>query len=196
MKKVTFIFALAGLLFACNQPEEQPETTAEPIAEEVNYSELGSLIATQTQQALGGELKAALQRGGVAEAVNYCNLNAIPITDSLATFYKVSIKRATAKPRNQANLATAAELEILSVWEDKKANGGEISPVLFEGETSVDFYSPIVLQEMCTACHGVKGKTFTVDAETIIKNKYPEDKATGYIEGDLRGMWHIVFEKK
>lgn len=199
MKKFVFVVAVSALVFACNSsPDNEAEVAApvETAPEEVNYSTLGSLIANQTQQALGGELKAAMQRGGVAEAVAYCNLQALPITDSLARFYDVSIKRATLKPRNVQNAATENEQEIFAVWEDKKANNGEISPVLFESENAVDFYSPIVLQAMCTTCHGVKNESFSAETASIINQKYPEDKATGYAEGDLRGMWHIVFKSK
>jgi hypothetical protein len=92
-------------------------------------------------------------------------------------------------------LATDSEQEILTVWEDKIANAGEINPVLFESEDVVDFYSPIIIQPMCTTCHGIQGQTFTAESEAVIKQKYPNDIATGYSEGDLRGMWHITFKK-
>jgi hypothetical protein len=39
------------------------------------------------------------------------------------------------------------------------------------------------------------GETLTVENQAIIAAKYPEDKATGYQAGDLRGLWHITFPK-
>ena len=124
MKNLVFLFAASAML-ACNSPKiKTPTKEIEAEQIEINYSELGNLIALQTQQALGSELKAAMQRGGVAEALNYCNLKAIPLTDSLAKFYAVSIKRATSKPRNASNAATETEQEILGVWETKKQNNG------------------------------------------------------------------------
>jgi hypothetical protein len=185
--------AFFALLLSCNQEEEPLEMQDAPA--EINYSELGNLIVNQSQKALGTELKAALQRGGVAEAVNYCNLKAIPLTDSLARFYNVIIKRATQKARNPLNMANQNEGEIAGVWETKQENNGEISPVLFEGENAVEFYSPIVLQSMCTNCHGIVGESLSLENNQLIKDKYPNDLATGYAEGDLRGMWHVTFKK-
>lgn len=195
MNKIFSLFGLIALLIACNEPTVQTEEVIVDEASAVNYSELGDLIVNQSQQALGGELKASIQRGGITEAVNYCNLKAIPLTDSLAKFYSVSIKRATSKPRNPQNAATETEQEILAVWETKRQNDGELSPVLFEGEDAVDFYSPIVMQALCTNCHGIVGESLTVENQKIINQKYPNDQATGYMEGDLRGMWHVTFKK-
>ncbi|MBV5321708.1 MAG: DUF3365 domain-containing protein, partial [Sulfuricurvum sp.] len=50
---------------------------------------------------------------------------------------------------------------------------------------TIMFYKPIVINnEACLKCHGnVEG-----DLAKAITAAYPEDKATGYKMGDLRGM--------
>jgi len=45
----------------------------------------------------------------------------------------------------------------------------------------------------CLGCHGTEGGDINAKTLKIIKQKYPEDKATGYKEGDLRGWWKITF---
>jgi hypothetical protein len=47
-------------------------------------------------------------------------------------------------------------------------------------------------------CHGVIGKNIDSTVYKTIKDFYPNDAATGYKLGDLRGMWSIKFntEKK
>ena len=35
----------------------------------------------------------------------------------------------------------------------------------------------------------------SVKTDSIIKSLYSNDKAIGYIEGDLRGIWSIEFKK-
>jgi hypothetical protein len=59
---------------------------------------------------------------------------------------------------------------------------------------SPHFYAPILLQQKCLACHGEIGKNVTVKTDSIIKSFYPHDAATGFKEGDLRGIWSIAFE--
>ena len=54
------------------------------------------------------------------------------------------------------------------------------------------FYKPIVINnEACLKCHGnVEG-----DLAKVIKATYPEDRATGYKMGDLRGMIAVTIER-
>ena len=56
------------------------------------------------------------------------------------------------------------------------------------------FYAPIFLQQKCLACHGEIGKNVNAETDSIIKSIYPYDAATGFKEGDLRGIWSIAFE--
>jgi hypothetical protein len=56
------------------------------------------------------------------------------------------------------------------------------------------YYSPIVIQNhMCLLCHGEPGKSMEQENHNFIKTKYPDDLATGYQLGDLRGAWKVVF---
>jgi len=45
----------------------------------------------------------------------------------------------------------------------------------------------------CMKCHGQAGKEIDAKTMEIISQKYPDDLATGYKEGDLRGLWKITF---
>ena len=48
---------------------------------------------------------------------------------------------------------------------------------------------------LCLKCHGKIGETLNEDDYTIIKKIYPDDKAIGYDNENLRGIWSIQFEK-
>jgi len=45
-------------------------------------------------------------------------------------------------------------------------------------------------------CHGQIGKDIHDDVYKVIKEKYPQDKATGFKVGELRGIWDIKFLEK
>ncbi len=47
----------------------------------------------------------------------------------------------------------------------------------------------------CLKCHGLPGKDIDANTLALLQKKYPEDKATGYKLGDLRGAWKISFSK-
>lgn len=61
-------------------------------------------------------------------------------------------------------------------------------------EGSVHFYAPILLAApVCLQCHGRPEKDIAPATMAAIKKLYPEDKATGFQLGDLRGLWRVTF---
>lgn len=104
-KVIIAVFLLAAGLWACNnesEPKEKAETktTVAPVpaeneasispklteAQREEYLVKGKEIASATFKALSSELKAAMGRGGVEEAIQYCNISALPITDSFRNY--------------------------------------------------------------------------------------------------------------
>ena len=67
--------------FSC---ESQSPASDAPLneQEEVAFVEKGRLIASTTFAALSTKLQEALQQGGVKQAITYCQIAAIPLTDS------------------------------------------------------------------------------------------------------------------
>ena len=57
----------------------------------------------------------------------------------------------------------------------------------------IHFFKPILLQPLCLNCHGTPGKQIQNSTLAKIQVLYPSDQAFDYKEGDLRGVWHIVF---
>ena len=65
--------------------------------------------------------------------------------------------------------------------------------LIHEGK-KVHYYKPILIQAMCLTCHGTPGVEMNAQLAAVIDSLYPSDKAKGYKDGELRGMWHVVFE--
>ncbi len=198
MKHILTLAFLAIAVLACNQHAEKEQEIREQHEEhtpKINYLGVSVNVAIETKKALGGELKAAMQRGGVEEAVGYCNVNALPLTDSIANRYNATIKRATDKPRNPANAVTAVEKKYMEQFRAEIAQEGKVNPVVTEIGDSVHFFAPIAIEAFCLTCHGVKGDVLTEENYAIIQSKYPEDKAINYQADDLRGVWHISYPK-
>lgn len=199
MKRASIILIIAStLLSACTNSVGENSKNVSPKTESLSQTEQNSVItsgkeiAQNTFKVLGGNLKTAMANGGVENAINYCNANASNIMDSLGTYYYANIRRTSNKLRNIENSPTKAEQLVLSsyVVGDKQ---GPIADILPNGNKV--FYAPIKMKPLCVACHGTVGKTVTEkDYATILKH-YPTDKATGYKEGEFRGMWSIELKK-
>jgi hypothetical protein len=56
----------------------------------------------------------------------------------------------------------------------------------------VGYVEPIYTKPLCTACHGSAVEPALL---AHIRERYPEDRAVGFEEGDLRGLFWVVLEK-
>lgn len=147
----------------------------------------GESAAAALVQKLGGELKAVMQKDGPIEAISFCSKNAIFLTHDVSKTYGVKMKRVTLQQRNPLNRPTLTESNILSKWVAAVANAQHPVAILANTATGFAYYKPIIINnEVCLKCHGV------IDDSThlgqALKSIYPNDYATGYKMGDLRGM--------
>lgn len=189
--KLKYFIPLA-FLFACNNSEEKIKVVS-PTEEE--YLIKGKEIAEATFNILSSNLKNAMNEGGLENALAFCNVNAMPLTDSLSDYYNVSIKRVSHKPRNLINEPTPQEQHII---DDYLALGAveNMKPMIAKNEQqNTVFYAPIPTKGLCLNCHGIVGETLSLERYEVIKKFYPNDNAVGFKEGDFRGMWSITFKQ-
>ena len=159
------------------------------------YEDIGLEYALGTKKVLGSNLMGTIQKKGTTEAMAFCNIQAIPLTDSMSVKYNATIKRVSDKNRNPNNKANAEELIYIAQFKKDAAANKEPKPVIVEKGNKVHFYYPIPTNTMCLQCHGTS-ENIKPEVRLKIKGLYPTDLATGYSENEVRGMWSIVFDKK
>lgn len=160
------------------------------------YAVKGKEIAQATFKELSTNLMAQMKAGGPAQAIPFCKLQAAPITNALSNKYNVVIKRTSNKLRSCNNDPSERELEIMDTYEQLMLENKELTPIVeIDKNQKKHFYAPIKIQANCLTCHGKLNETLTVKTDSIIKSIYQFDIATGYNEGDLRGLWSITFNK-
>ncbi len=192
-KNLSIVFMLFVALFISCERDYKKKDLAEE--DRKVYLKKGKEVAAQTFTALSGKLQSALKEGGVPGAIDYCHLNAIPIIDSLSKVHNAAIRRATLKARNKLDQATTQEKQILLDYEKQLSEKKTLAPLVEKNRTNnISFYAPIKVNAFCMQCHGKLGETITEENYNLIKEKYPNDKAIGYSDGDLRGMWRITFQ--
>lgn len=157
------------------------------------YADIGLEYALETKKVLGKTLMGTIQKKGTIEALDFCNVQAMPLTDSMAVKYNASIKRVSDKNRNPNNKANAEELKYIAQFKKEMVQNQEIKPVVIEKGNKVQFYYPIETNTMCLQCHG---KQIKPEVVTQILKLYPKDLAVGYNESEVRGIWSITFDKK
>lgn len=164
-------------------------------SQQLSIEEKGMEIAKTSQQTLGKNLKAQMEKNGISGALEFCNTAAIPITDSMATVHNAKLKRVSDKPRNPNNKADEIELQHIATFKKQLAEGEEINPIYTKQGNQIEFYAPIITNGMCLVCHGTPGEELEYTNLTNIKKHYPQDKAIGYEANEVRGIWSIAFEE-
>ena len=152
-------------------------------------------MAGEFMQTLKQELMAGMQEGGPVNAISVCNLSAPAIANTYSVRNGWDVGRTSLRVRNPENAPDAWERSVLESFEQRKAQGEdpaqmEYHEVVQTGSgTELRYMKAIPTVELCLACHGTQ-----VDStvrERLAK-LYPEDKATGFRVGDIRGAFSIT----
>jgi hypothetical protein len=172
MKKSLLVFAVCvAVLFAQDTMDVQKQKAA----------------VAELKKTMMAELKVKMSESP-ASAVEFCSKNALELTKQIAVKNGVNIKRVSIKNRNLQNSADLMDAKVITAFEDALKKNKKLPEfaTLNDGG-KLKYYEPMVISEACVVCHGKEGAIAKETADKI-KKIYPNDKATGYEIGDLRGV--------
>lgn len=174
------ILTVIGLL-AATAHAEAPSTQA--LADEA------AALIPPFRDTLLSTVKKAVEEGGPAKAIDACHTLApqIAAQHSEAPW---QVGRTALKVRNPDNAPDAWERQVLESFA-KRAAAGEPIEQLRHGEVVGNEYrylQAIGTGENCLGCHGEQIKPALL---TLIDERYPEDQARGFKQGDLRGAFSL-----
>lgn len=144
-------------------------------------------IAVQAQtdllEQLLNRLMAGMAQGGPAAAIPICKEEAPRIARLVGETHGVSIGRTSFRLRNSANTPPAWAVPLI---EQRVAE-----PTFLDLEDGrLGAFLPIRLKPQCTFCHGPKEELIP-EVQDALAEQYPDDQATGFQEGDLRGWFWV-----
>ena len=151
-------------------------------------------IASAMLKELGLTLQAAMANGGPENAIGVCKTQAPEIAQNLSTKHQLQVARVGTRARN-AVMGQPNEWQALALkqFEARLASGDKPHDIEYVQLTKSGAYDlelryakPIVMQAMCTACHG-STEQITPSVKAKLEQMYPNDKAVDYKPGDLRG---------
>jgi hypothetical protein len=150
-------------------------------------------IAAKFADKLKGELMAAIKADGPVKAIEVCNVAAPAIAGEVSTG-GWTVKRTSLKLRNAKAGPDAWEKQTLEFFEAEKAKGADVSK-LERAETAdvggvptFRYMKAIPTAEPCLTCHG---SNVAEPVKAKLAGLYPQDQATGYQAGDIRGAFTL-----
>lgn len=166
-----------------------------------DWPERSRALANQLMTELKSELEAALQAGGPVAAIEVCRTRAPAIAERLSRDSGAEVGRTALRVRNPANAPDEVERQVLQQFATELVAGRSLPPAappappasppeaLFDtrgtgGAVEHRYMRAIPMQAQCLPCHGA---TLAPEIAATIRANYPEDAATGFEPGDLRG---------
>lgn len=156
---------------------------------------LGDSAAMTLVRTLGGHLNAHLASGAPGQAVEFCSAVALELTDSVAATLGPGweLKRTATRTRNPANGPDSLETEALRFFTDRADSVGADQPehLVQPADDGFRYYMPLRIGPMCLQCHGPRD-ALEPTVRRALDALYPDDRATGYAAGDLRGVVRVT----
>jgi hypothetical protein len=203
---IPFAGVLALVLAACAPDPGAPVTVDAPAVESVRMAdppavEAGGEHIARAEAAItefGARLRSALQErlqaGGPVGAIEFCRSEAPRIATEVAAAHGVRMGRTSERVRNPANAATDWQRPVLDQFADAVAAGE--APAAQRAVLREDLPEGVALRMMrgigveppCTLCHGTATQP---EVAAAVAQHYPDDRATGYAVGELRGAFWV-----
>lgn len=134
-------------------------------------------------QRLSGRLTEVVSAEGPVAAIRVCRDEAPDLARAVGADRDLRIGRTGVRLRNPDNSAPAWAAEAVSAqvaqrraWQHEDGRIAELSPILTAAQ--------------CVACHGAPGALAPGVADALAE-LYPQDAATGFAEGELRGWFWV-----
>ena len=174
--------AAAGGLAAAPAPAQTDELTARSRA-----------LVAEFQDKLRGQLGSALKSGGPLLALDVCQKAAPAIAQEVGAHAGATIWRTSLKPRNPRGTPDAWERSVLEQFAARRAAGEDAATIEASTRTATGFrYMKAIpmAAEPCGLCHGTN---VAPAVAAKIAALYPQDRATGFVPGELRGAVLITW---
>jgi hypothetical protein len=185
------VLTALSMPFAHGCKEPPPAEPVVQAAPEVKPPEPVAKVITLLKTRLQDRLKTEMAKGGVEAALKACQLESGSILSATQN-PAVKVGRTSFKLRNPANRSPSWAESIVKASADRRV--ADVTPrhLLDLGEGRQGYLEVIGTQGMCLNCHG-PATSFAPGLRDRIAELYPQDKAVGFAEGDVRGWFWAEF---
>ena len=131
------------------------------------------------------------------KAITFCTTKADELTKEINSKLPkgVLVRRTALKTRAENNKPDILDMAVMEsiIADMNKTNVDLGKPLMVETPSAYRVYKPLFIVPACMKCHGNE-KTINPEVQKAISKNYPNDKATNFKLGDLRGV--VVAEMK
>jgi hypothetical protein len=161
-----------------------------PLSAEPDMAALDAEAQALAEQFIGQlkpQLKQGIAAGGPAGAIEVCAHVAPRIADTLAAQSGWRVRRVSLKSRNASRAVPDTwERSVLETF-DQRQQAGENAASLVHSEIASGRYRYMQAQAVAPLCLNCHGEALSEPVRAVLSEYYPDDWATGYRPGQVRG---------
>lgn len=185
MYRTLAVVLAATTTLACAEPRQTDAGAAAPEAE-------AKALVQQFVGQLKPQLQQAIAEGGPGHATAVCADVAPALMDELSASSGWSVRRVSLQPRNMERaLPDAWEREVLERFAAKQAAGAPAQTLNYgrEVDDQYRYMQAQGVEPLCLMCHGSE---LADPVKQALSEYYPQDSATGYSLGEVRGAISLI----
>jgi hypothetical protein len=185
IQKLIVMLCISIPLTACQK------APAIDMQQQADLQQEASSIIQQFTKTLKPKLQQALKQGGPAHAISVCSVEAPILAKQLSTKTGWSIKRISLKARSHRTaLPDAWETSILQQF-DRQQAAGDSPSTMTASHIENGHYRFIKAQDVAPICLTCHGTALSPEVSNALQKYYPQDQATGYTLGQIRGAFSL-----
>lgn len=150
------------------------------------------LVVAAMQDAVIRELSDALARGGPAQAIDFCHLDATAAAQRVGRQEGIAAGRTSDRLRDPTNAPRPWAAPLVRANAGRTARSVEGFAVDLGDKVGV--LRPIVERPTCAGCHGPAEKLHPA-VKLALTDRYPADRAVGFHDGEIRGWFWVEMPK-
>lgn len=185
MHRTLAIALAATTTLACAEPQDTGGDAAAVQAE-------AKALVQQFVGQLKPQLQQAIAEGGPGRATAVCANIAPALMDELSASSGWSVRRVSLQPRNtERAIADTWEREVLERFSAQQVAGAPAQTLNYgrKVEGQYRYMQAQGVEPVCLMCHGTD---LSEPVQQALADYYPEDSATGYSLGEVRGAISLI----
>jgi hypothetical protein len=174
----------------CSRSPKRLDPVPAELASRVSIAEAA---ADDLRSTLSSRLATAMRDKGPEGGIDVCANEAKKLTGEVSARHGVEIGRTSSRLRNSDNAPRKWVSAYLDDVSGKKA--AEVTPAVFDLGERLGVVQPLATMPMCVKCHG-DSAALPEPVKAALAKSYPDDRATGFAVGDLRGVLWVELAKR
>ena len=150
------------------------------------------LLIVSMQDSLLRQLHSKLAQGGPALAFGSCHVDTTDLTYRIARAEGIAAGVTSGRLRDPTNKPKGWAADIVAAHTGRKAH--DVKGFAVDLGDRIGVLRPMVQTKTCASCHGTLDE-LSPTVRRLIAERYPNDRATGFVEGEIRGWFWVEMPK-